>query len=1264
MSSLTPYCIGFDPMAGPHRSGRRMACSAPWRTHERNIAALSVLLAACIGTTREAGAQSSPEIVRGRVTDDSARAVHASIRVTRGPDRLTLGAETDSAGRYGVRFEQGTGDYLVYVTAPGFRTARRRVQRQASEHELVADFVLARDLTQLDTVKVTAAKPERASNSVDPSWSEPGTSENWTGGVNGQLPPSVAGNLVPIASTMSNVVVGPSGPTILGAAAASNLTTLNGMAMAAGAIPRAAKTETRVTGATFDATRGGFSGANIDVRLSQGSREYQERRAFLAFDPPALQFADPTSRKLGARNAGIRGSAGADGEIIRDVMTYNVALDVAHSASSPVSLLTADADVLQRAGLSTDSVAKLKSVAGPLGLTLDGGGAPADRGHDAITWLGRLDDSRDSLSIRALTTYVDLARDGAVGVSALSTPSTTTERRHRSYGAQFLQDLYVGAGRLVINTTRLAASATRDETAPYVLRPAASVLLRSASTDPTADVTGVSIGGAGTLGSRESRWTAEAGSETDWNVGGRRHRLKAFLWGRADGSSQSGIGNGLGVFSYHSLDDLAVNTPSSFTRILAQPARTGSVWNAAAAFSDYFSPTRYLSVQYGARLEADGFFQSPPVNPALDAALGVRSGVAPTRLHVSPRLGFSYMYNRSRNNGSSGMFNNVGVFRAGPSGIISGGIGEFRDLLQPGLLADASAASGVVGATTVLSCIGSAVPVPDWAAFGDPSAIPGTCANGGGLRSELAPPVTLISPGYDVPRSWRVALNWNSNVGPLLFRINALGTYDLSQPGTVDANFGGRQQFTLTAEDNRPVFVPAAAVDPTSGALSAAASRRSDAFGPVAMRVSDLRGYGGQLTFVLEPNVFRLRNRFSLYGSLSYTLQGMRRQYRGFDGAAFGDPRTVEWTANANDARHILVLSGGFGTNRIGVVTMFARFQSGLPFTPVVAGDVNGDGQGGDRAFIPDPTVATDPTLAAGISSLLANGSSTARRCLQGTLGRVPELNGCRGPWTQAVNMQWSIPTPARWGNRVTPTLYLQNLSAGLDQVLHGSDDLRGWGSPTAQDPVLLQVRGFDASSKTFRYDVNPRFADTRLAHTLALNPFRIAIDVSFQLSTNYDLQRLRRAVEPVRAPEGYRRRSADSLTAFYLQRTSNIHRWLVEQSDSLLMSRDQISALQHADSIFSARVRAVYRPLGAFLASANGTAGPAQLDSVRATEKSYWKIFWEQPEIADSIITPVQRELVPFLKQMLSLTAKQRETNRYFVGYPVAMEERRVAPR
>jgi len=1203
-------------------------------------------------------AQSAPDVVRGRIVDDSAHAVAgATVMITRGPDRLTQQATTDSTGAYRSRFEEGTGDYLVYVSVVGFKPVRRRVQRQADERELVADITLARDLAILAAVKVTATKPERASNQVRPTDPEPGSGDRWKEGVEGQLSPSVAGDLTALAGTMPNVTMTPAGASILGSGSESNLTTLNGMGLASSSIPRAANTETRVTGATFDATRGGFAGANIDVRLGQGSRSYQRRNAFITFDPPSLQFTDPVSRALGTTSGGFRGSVGADGELIRRALTYNVALDVSRAASAPSTLVSADADALLRAGVAPDSVARLIAIATPLGIPLAGGDVPSDRERSAVTWLGRLDDTRDTLQTRALTTLVGVTRDGAIGFGPLAAPAAAGERRERTLGSQLTFGAFVGPGHRVLTESRVAASAVRTEVAPYRALPSANVLVRSSLAGADNDITNLVLGGSA-VATNDDRWTLEASNETGWNANGRRHRFKAMAWGRLDGLRQQGMNNALGSYSFNSLADFAANNASSYSRTLTQPDRSGTVWNAATAFVHTWAPSRFLGVIYGARLEADGFTTAPPKNAALEQALGVQSGAAPSRVHVSPRVGFSYTYNRDKQNGNGTGQNPVGRFYRTQTGTIRGGIGEFRDLLRPALLADASASSGLPGGTLTLSCVGAAVPQPDWSSF-DAGASPTQCLDGSGVLAERASSVTLIDPGYDVPRSWRSSLDWSQNVRSWLVRVGGMVSYDLNQPGAVDANFSGAEKLTLAADGGRPVYVSTASIDPTTGAVSASESRRSAEFGRVVSRVSDLRGYGGQLTFGLSPDMFRFRTKHSLFASLNYTVQASRRQYRGFDGAGFGDPRVVEWAPSQSDARHVVVLTGGMRGDKLGVLTLFARAQSGLPFTPVVQGDVNGDGRSFDRAFIPDPARESDPALAAGLRSLMDGGSPTARQCLQSYLGKVAERNGCRGPWTQSLNVQWRPRMPRRWGGRVTPAVYLQNVLAGVDQLIHGTTGLRGWGSTTSPDPVLFVPKGFDASAKRFRYDVNPRFADTRANRTLYREPFRLVVDFSFQLSTDFSLQQLRRAVEPVKTAEGWQRRTADSIAAFYLQNTSSVHKALLEQTDSLFLSRGQVTALQAADSVFSDRVREVFLQLGEYLARGNGAAGKSEMDSASKASKAYWRIFWEQPEIADSIVTPAQKALFPMLGGLVGTPKNEREHSQWQFGHSVPMVRR-----
>jgi hypothetical protein len=333
--------------------------------------------------------------------------------------------------------------------------------------------------------------------------------------------------------------------------------------------------------------------------------------------------------------------------------------------------------------------------------------------------------------------------------------------------------------------------------------------------------------------------------------------------------------------------------------------------------------------------------------------------------------------------------------------------------------------------------------------------------------------------------------------------------------------------------------------------------------------------------------------------------------------------------------------------------------QSGLPFTPVVQGDVNGDGRSGDRAFIPDPAHEADASVASGMRALLDGAEQGARECLSANLGKAAPRNGCRGPWTQSLNIQWRPPMPRKWGGRIVPNIYLQNVLAGVDQALHGNGSLRGWGSQIAPDPTLLVPKGFDRNAPKFRYDVNPRFGQSRVGRSIGRDPFRIVIDFSLNLSTNFDLQQLRRAVEPVKSRSGWERRSADSLASFYLSNTSSIHKILISESDSLFLSTAQVKALKSADSVYSERVRAIYRPLGEFLARSNGVAGKAELDSVKTTQKKYWEIFWEQPEIAAAIVTPAQRDLMPMFDRMLQVPMEDRKNSQWQFGHPVTFADK-----
>src|SRR6185312_6580136 len=136
---------------------------------------------------------------------------------------------------------------------------------------------------------------------------------------------------------------------------------------------------------------------------------------------------------------------------------------------------------------------------------------------------------------------------------------------------------------------------------------------------------------------------------------------------------------------------------------------------------------------------------------------------------------------------------------------------------------------------------------------------------------------------------------------------------------------------------------------------------------------------------------------------------------------------------------------------------------------PVVAQDINGDGYANDRAFIFSPSVATDPSLAAGMQALLEHGSGAARDCLSEQLGHLAARNSCEGPWTSTANLSLTFnPMRVRMPQRATLSFNISNPLGAADLIMHGSNRLHGWGQPATPDQSLLYVRGFDATNSRY----------------------------------------------------------------------------------------------------------------------------------------------------------------------------------------------------
>jgi hypothetical protein len=158
--------------------------------------------------------------------------------------------------------------------------------------------------------------------------------------------------------------------------------------------------------------------------------------------------------------------------------------------------------------------------------------------------------------------------------------------------------------------------------------------------------------------------------------------------------------------------------------------------------------------------------------------------------------------------------------------------------------------------------------------------------------------------------------------------------------------------------------------------------------------------------------------------------------------------------------------------------------SSGSPFTPIVNRDINGDGASrNDIAYVFDPRSTADTSIANGMSRMLDNVPGRIADCIESQFGKIAERNSCRNGWTQNLsfraNFRPNLPQVGL-GRRLTLSLNATNVLNGLDQLFNGADNLKGWGEASNSDANLLEVRGFNAATKTFQYQVNENFGQTR----------------------------------------------------------------------------------------------------------------------------------------------------------------------------------------
>jgi hypothetical protein len=1095
------------------------------------------------------------------------------------------------------------------------------------------DAKLASAVTTVAGVNVQAQRPRpSASLGGDGRPIVPDGLNRAFDGVSNSLPPELQGNIDAMASMIPGLSVSSNGVSAFGLGADANMSTLNGMSFGGGSVPRDLQTTTTFLTSPWDPTIGGFSGALAAVNVARGDN-ITRRRGRITLDAPALQVADPVAVRFGQKYTNLQLGDVGSGAFSLDKYFYNYGLQASRQTADVSSLLDVDADALAHAGIAPDSAFRLNQILAAAHIPLTRGGIPSQRTNTNVQFVERFDRALPNPAPGAtpapafnFLVGANYAESAASSLSPIALPATTGKTTTGGGFAQGQFSKYFGKFGDYINETAAGVSYNENRGSPYLQLPSANVLIASslAGTEPT--LGSLTFGGNSLLARDMRTWTFDVHNQTDFLVNDHVSLpAKLYFQSRYDHYDQSIATNRLGSFSFNSLGDVANNTPATFSRTLNTPDRAGGEWIGAAALGGSWTTT-HLILAGGARVDANAFTGAPTLNPALASTFGVRNDRVPNSVAVSPRLGFNWYPTAQK--GPSIYFSPLSqTYRGGYQ--IRGGIGEFRNFLPVTLLSDAIGTTGLPGSTDRLICTGLAAPTPDWQAYmSDPSRIPTSCVGGATVFADTAPSATLISRSYAPSRSWRATLGWTNTVKGNYMSIDGVYSLNLNQPGTLDLNFAGARRFELSNEGNRPVFVSATSIVPGTGAATAVESRVSSAFGRVAERVSDLRSDTRQITAYVIPNI---PFRFGLV-TFAYTYADARAELRGFDGSTSADPRSIEWASQAFTPRHqfIVQLAKPLAGGKVGV-TVSGRATSGLRYTPVVAGDVNGDGWAGDRAFIFDPSRVSDPSLAQGLRDILGGKSSSARDCLATQLNSLAGRSSCVGPWTATMNASVVIPNVPRTNNRVQASLNLANPLGGLDQLLHGSDKLHGWGSAPLIDGTLFRVRGFDATSRQYIYQVNPRFGSSNPATNTFRSPFRITLDVRVDYGHSAQEQSLELNLR-IKPPLVGTRATADTIKDRYIKNGySDPYRILLRFADSLALSRAQSEQIQAEQKVTVARADSMYRTLAEYLAALPPSFDIAEaLTHVTATNDSAWAMNYAEVPFIKNLLTPAQIRRLP----------------------------------
>ncbi len=602
-----------------------------------------------------------------------------------------------------------------------------------------------------------------------------------------------------------------------------------------------------------------------------------------------------------------------------------------------------------------------------------------------------------------------------------------------------------------------------------------------------------------------NNFTYSAGDHT-FKIGANGLITTAFNRFQAPMSGISGR-QSAGEFGFNSLDDFAARNPSQYLRPFQEgerlPGDEFDVVEWSAYVQDEWRVNDKLTATLGLRYDQQSFSNSPDPVAAIESAFGFTTGFAPTDSdNFSPRFSIAYDLD---GDGRRVVRAGAGYFYGRIPLVLGGNViqtqrptVELRCEGEAGSPAAPPSIDGYAGWST------------------DGSDNPFTC-RGGSDAVVPTPTYTLWSEDFEYPETFRANVGFETTIGDdSRLSIDLLFSEGFKQYNLRDINLRP-EQFRIAGED-RPVFTPIDVFSP--GGDNDVASRVFTDFSRIYTVHSDGRNRAYLANVELSRN-FGETTRFTG----SYTFN---RAYDNISescctsGDVFETPRLgatspndlggpgdddKAWGISRFSRDHNFILSGQtelpFGVELAG----FWRLTSGRRYTPVVDGDLNGDGiDDNDRPFI---YAASDlPLASAGSESeaeerALYQSILDDNSCLADQVGSYAGRNSCTGPWINRLDLKLSKEFTTFAGQRAELQLDFFNVANGIGRLFCSTEDQEadpfsgacGWGRiTTVTGDEVYSVGSFDRGNRTYSYRVQDDFGEEATLGSNLLLQFQMQI--------------------------------------------------------------------------------------------------------------------------------------------------------------------------